>query len=133
MTYTYNPSEIGTNGKDKMRFELGDTVVEGGEVTCILSDEEYESVINAYQRGPKAWVIAKLKLLEAICRKLSYEVDTKIDVANYGFGDRAQLWKDMYEELKRTLSTPLLKVNYSDGGHYFYAGMLENNRAKLRR
>lgn len=28
-TYTYDPSKIQENGKDRMRFELGDTMVEG--------------------------------------------------------------------------------------------------------
>ena len=40
-TYTYDPSKIQENGKDRMRFELGDTMVEGEAETCALSDEEY--------------------------------------------------------------------------------------------
>ncbi len=29
-TYTYEPANILNYGKDRMRFELGDTMVEGG-------------------------------------------------------------------------------------------------------
>lgn len=28
-TYTYNPEKIGEPGVDRMRFEIGDTMVEG--------------------------------------------------------------------------------------------------------
>ena len=44
-TYTYDPSKIQENGKDRMRFELGDTMVEGEAETCALSDEEYTAIL----------------------------------------------------------------------------------------
>ena len=34
MTYSYDPARIRERGKDQMRFELGDTVTEGGADTC---------------------------------------------------------------------------------------------------
>ena len=34
-TYTYEPEKISENGKDRMRFELGDTMVEGGSDTSV--------------------------------------------------------------------------------------------------
>ena len=34
MTYSYDPTKIRERGKDQMRFELGDTVTEGGADTC---------------------------------------------------------------------------------------------------
>ena len=40
-TYTYEPAMITSYGKDRMRFELGDVMVDGKERTCALSDEEY--------------------------------------------------------------------------------------------
>ena len=39
-TYAYDPSKLAERGKDLMRFELGDTMVEGGQDTCALCDEE---------------------------------------------------------------------------------------------
>ena len=36
-TYTYEPGNITTAGLDLMRFELGDTMVEGGADTCALT------------------------------------------------------------------------------------------------
>lgn len=38
-TYTYEPAMITSYGKDRMRFELGDVMVDGRERTCALSDE----------------------------------------------------------------------------------------------
>ena len=45
-TYTYEPDHIKENGKDRMRFELGDTMVEGGVETCALCDEEYTAALS---------------------------------------------------------------------------------------
>ena len=45
MTYTYCPENIAENGIDKMRFELGDTMTEGGADTCVLCDEEYAAML----------------------------------------------------------------------------------------
>lgn len=45
LTYTYDASKIAEHGLDQMRFELGDTMVDGGVETCALSDQEYKAVI----------------------------------------------------------------------------------------
>ena len=58
-TYTYNPEKIGEQGVDRMRFELGDTMVEGAEETSALSNEEYTAIIAA----KKTWKRAKLAAL----------------------------------------------------------------------
>lgn len=45
MAYTYNPENIMEAGKDRMRFELGDTMTEGQADTTALSDEEIQAAI----------------------------------------------------------------------------------------
>ena len=50
-SYTYNPDNIRRIGVDKMRFELGDTVVELGATTCALCDEEYHAVLEQEKIG----------------------------------------------------------------------------------
>ena len=65
--YTYEPGSIIEAGKDRMRFELGDTMVEGGSDTCALTDEEISAVLSKF---PGKWKRAKLALLESICRRL---------------------------------------------------------------
>ena len=86
MTYSYDPTKIKARGKDQMRFELGDTQTDGGADTCALADEEYEAMLSGLKDGKKAWQYAKLAVLEAILFKMSYQVDTKIDVLQYSFG-----------------------------------------------
>ena len=46
-TYTYDPEKITEPGKDRMRFELGDTMVEGLSDTTALTDEEIQAAIHA--------------------------------------------------------------------------------------
>ena len=121
MTYSYDPTQIRAGGKDQMRFELGDTQVEGGADTCALADEEYNAVLTGLKEGKKAWLFAKLSLLEAILLKMSYQVDTKIDVLQYSFGDRAERWQKMYDT---TLAPSIAK-----SPPYFHKGMQENQRA----
>ena len=47
-TYEYDPSKIGEYSIDRMRFELGDTMVEGKADTCAMCNEEYEAVLMQY-------------------------------------------------------------------------------------
>jgi hypothetical protein len=104
MTYSYSPAQIRKRGKDQMRFELGDTQVEWGAETCALADEEYEALLEELPPGKRAWQLAKLNVLEAILFKLSYQVDTRVDVLSYGLGARAAHWKELYEMLNKELS-----------------------------
>ena len=69
-TYTYEPAMITSYGKDRMRFELGDVMVDGKERTCALSDEEYIVLCDDVQSA-KDWKRAKLKCLESIFRRFS--------------------------------------------------------------
>lgn len=80
MTYSYDPSKIRMRGKDQMRFEIGDVCTEGGASTCVLSDEEYEAILKPLKAGNKAWLLAKLNILEAALYRLLYQIDMKIDV-----------------------------------------------------
>ena len=134
MTYSYDPAQIRARGKDQMRFELGDTQTEGGADTCALADEEYEAVLAGLKPGKKAWLYAKLAVLEAILFKMSYQVDTRIDVLQYSFGDRAEQWRKMYDDLKKqtlaTASIPTLAPAITETPPYFHKGMEENPRAK---
>lgn len=98
--YTYEPEKISENGKDRMRFELGDTMVEGGADTSALADAEITAALEMY---PGKWKRAKLALLESICRRFSYEPDTKTGPLSFSFGERAKQWREDYEKLKRRL------------------------------
>lgn len=131
--YTYDPAKITEQGKDRMRFELGDTMVEGQADTSALMDEEIQAALDTH---PKSWKRAKLMLLESICRRFAYEVDTKTGPLSLGLKDRAKLWKEDYEKLKKEISAESCNVPKIGNGMneppYFYTGMQENRRAKGR-
>lgn len=133
MTYSYDPTKIKAKGKDQMRFELGDTQTDGGADTCALSDEEYEAMLSDLKEGKKAWLFAKLAVLEAILFKMQYQVNTKIDVLQYDFGERAERWQKMYDDLNKqvlaTASIPTLSPSIKNTSPYFYKGMEQNPRA----
>ena len=139
-TYQYDPTNIETYSVDRMRLELGDTQVEGQENTAALCDEEYQGLINTYyinNRG--SWALAKFKCLEAIFMRLSYESDFEIGGMSIDLSKRFEHWRKLYLEQKKTFQGTSIgtETAYSaqpwgktDGGHYFYSGMLGNNRSK---
>lgn len=129
-TYTYDPQNIKEYGKDRMRFELGDTMVEGGSDTTALTDEEIQAAVELYS---KAWKRAKLMLLESIYHRFAYEVDTKTGPLSLSLQDRAKIWKSDYEALKKevsiaSVSVPLSTCEGSGGEAYFHTDMQRNER-----
>lgn len=114
-TYTYDPKNIGDFGKDRMRFELGDTMVEGQSDTTALTDEEIQAAVDSY---PKAWKRAKLMLLESLCRRFAYEVDTKTGPLQLYMQERAKLWRSDYDVLKKEVSVESCSVPQLSNGAY---------------
>lgn len=99
-SYTYDPTKIGQQGMDQMRFELGDTVVDMEGITSPLCDEEYTAIIQS----TKSWRVAKLKCLEAIMMKMSYEVDTSVGGLSYNLSERYDRWKKLLEQEKQVVA-----------------------------
>lgn len=97
-TYTYNPEKIGEPGVDRMRFEIGDTMVEGEQETSALCNEEYEAIIAAR----KTWKRAKLAVLESIMRRFGMEVNTTVGPLKLEMQSRAEFWRKQYEQLKKS-------------------------------
>lgn len=131
--YTYEPEKIKESGKDRMRFELGDTMVEGGAETSALTDAEINAVLEMF---PK-WKRAKLALLESICRRFAYEPDTKTGPLSFSFAERAKIWREDYEKLKKEVENSSAVIPqfgmWPDGSKrlpYFHAGMMENGEAR---
>ena len=128
--YSYDPSNVSEYGKDRMRFEIGDTMTEGGSDTTALTDTEIQAAIEMY---PKKWKKAKLMLLESIYRRFSYEVNTRTGPLSLDLQERAKLWKEAYKELKKEVELESCSVpSPANGGNekppYFYAGMQQNER-----
>lgn len=133
MAYSYDPTKITEGGRDQMRFELGDTVVDMEGIASPLCDEEYDAILNKYGTS---WKKAKLKCLEAIVMKLAYEVDTSVGGLSYSLSSRYERWKAMYEDAKKGVAAmaSLPRVGYPgslmphDGTPYFYNDMQANRR-----
>lgn len=132
-TYTYDPTKIGSAGVDKMRFELGDTMTEGAQETCALSNEEYDALI----KSSRTWKRAKLAALESVMRRFGMEVDTTVGPLKLEMQARAEFWRKQYEELKAEGAANTIPVpgkaspeTGKDGGHYFYGGMHDNEHAR---
>ena len=127
-TYTYDPGMISEFGKDRMRFELGDTMTEGGADTTALSDEEISAALTVYSDN---WKRSKLMLLETLYRRFSYEVDTKTGPLSFsGMTERANIWREEYESLKKELKVKAISVpilSHSEQTPYFYKGMMRND------
>ena len=96
MSYTYEPAQIAVDGVSRMRFELGDTLVEGGAETAYLSDQEI-TVITAAAMN---WLDAKLRLARGVYHKLAYEVSTRVGPVSFDLQQRAERWKTIVEELE---------------------------------
>ncbi len=132
-TYSYNPTKITEGGVDQMRFELGDTVVDMADKTCPLCDEEYQAIIRKYG---KSWKRAKYECLNAICMKLSFEVDTSVGGLSYSLSQRFERWKQMRDAAKKELAAihgvPRVgnpgSLMPHDGTPYFYNDMQANRR-----
>lgn len=132
-TYSYNPTLITAKGVDQMRFELGDTIIEGEGITSALCDEEYQVMINAN----KSWKKAKLACLEAIVMRLSFEVNTSTDGLSYSLSERYDRWQAMYKEYKKKchVAVPIANPQALNGPRgsaggppYFHTDLLTNPR-----
>lgn len=127
-SYNYDPANIAVPGRDKMRFELGDTMVEGKENTTALTDEEINGAIALH---PKSWKRAKLACLESIYRRFAYEVDTRTGPLTLSLHERAELWRKDYEDLKAELENTSVPKFGGDGKKsrpYFHKDMQKNER-----
>lgn len=125
-SYTYDPARIQENGRDRMRFELGDSMVENEGELAALSDEEYDAILAMY---PNRWRKAKLACLEAIVFRFLYEVDTKVDNMTLSLRQRADAWKKMLDDLKAedtATAIPSANPKAISPRHYFYEGLHEN-------
>jgi len=129
MAYTYDPTQIGSLGKDRMRFEIGDIVRDDEEFQPYVSDEEIEAIIAT----GCSWRKAKIQILEAICRTLQFEVDTKVGPLSLSLGERAKRFKDMLDELKAedaSISPVVVSaVAKNKKPPYFYSDMMHNRRS----
>ena len=132
-TYSYDPTKCQEGGVNQMRFELGDTVTDMGAAASALCDEEYDAIIKVHGKN---WRKAKFLCLDAICKKLAYEVSTSIDGLSYSLQERYPRFEKMRDDLKKELtavgSAPRAgnpaSLSPHGGTPYFYNNMQANRR-----
>lgn len=132
-TYSYSPEKCQDGGVDQMRFELGDTVTDMDAATSALCDEEYQAIINKHGKN---WKKAKFLCLDAICKKLAYEVSTSVDGLSYSLQERYPRFEKMRDDLKKELSAVgsapragnPASLSPHGGTPYFYNNMQANRR-----
>lgn len=134
-TYSYSPDKCQDGGVDQMRFELGDTVTDLNEATSALCDEEYKAIIAKHGKN---WRKAKFLCLDAICKKLAYEVSTSVGGLSYTLSERYPRFKAMRDDLKKELdaigSAPVAGNPASlspHGGTPYYFNDMHTNRRKF--
>ena len=127
LSYTYDGTKISEQGKDRMRFELGDVMVDDGARNAYLSDEEIEAMIEV---NKPSWLRAKLALVESVLRRFSYEVDTQSGPLRLSLNQRYAAWKDMYDKLKNEAeaasSLPDYGATVRNRPPYFHESMHDN-------
>lgn len=106
MSWTYDTA-LSTN-KDKVRFMLGDT--ESGD--ALLSDEEISAQLTS-EGTVRAAAIACARALAARFARKAQQITDDIG-ASVRYGDRAQAYRDLADELRR--SGALLAVAPFAGG-----------------
>lgn len=125
MGYTYKAENAVELGRDRMRFELGDVMVEGGSETCALTDEEYDSVLSRFP-AKSQWKRAKLEIIKSVLFKFSYEVDTRVGPLDLKLSERYNRWKKMFDDLQKELAAsgaPWASPQMTKGLHHFEIGM----------
>ncbi|MEA4922158.1 MAG: hypothetical protein VB031_02185 [Eubacteriaceae bacterium] len=126
MNYSYDPTKITDGGADQMRFELGDTEVEGKKETTALSDEEYTAVITKVNDDGRGWTYAKYLCVRAIMMRYSNETDFNAGGASIALSQRYDRWKDLYEKLKKTFQRPEYDKTNQSKSEYVEFGMHDN-------
>lgn len=128
--YTYDPTKLTEPGKDRMRFELGDVMTDGGAETAYFSDEEIEAMLQVYPR----WKRAKFELVKSVLHRFAYETDTKVGAMQLWLDQRYAHFKALYEELKNEAEAastmPGDAAMKRKGPPYFFEGMHNNRRTE---
>lgn len=96
VTFTFDPSAIDDRALNQLRFELGDVFVNEPEKTAYLSDEEILTVLSTSATFKRA----KLRLIESLLRRFSYEVDTKVADMDLKLHQRIDAWEREFKRLK---------------------------------
>lgn len=124
MAATYDPSKLKDRGKDRMRFDIGDTNVSDP----LLQDEEISLIID---ENTDSWNRAKYILVQTIADRFASELD--VQGLGLDLQARAKFWADKADSLKRIVvagSVPRVAPTAGgigdETGPYFKTGGMNN-------
>ena len=129
MRFSFDPTLINDGGLNQMRHELGDVLVAEPEKDCYLCDEEILAAIH----GSKSWKRAKLRLVESLLFRFSYEVDIEVHEASWKLSQRVDEWEKLRKRLKDEIDEEKSAVAFGFMGKLqrppvFWIGKHDNRR-----
>lgn len=127
MATTYDPTKLAERGKDRMRFDLGDTNM----ADPLLMDEEIQIILD---ENLASWRRAQLKCSEKIAEKFAPETTIKVGSLTIDLAARAEFWAKKVADLRKQcagLGAPIAAASAGgqgdSAGSYFRTGMHDNN------
>jgi len=124
MAATYDSSKLKDRGKDRMRFDIGDT----NTADPLLQDEEIALII---EENADSWNRAKYILVQTIADRFAPELD--VQGLGLDLQARAKFWADKAASLKRIVvagAVPIVAPTAGGAGDetgpYFQTGGMNN-------
>ena len=132
MSFSYTPTNISQNGKDRIRFELGDT----DAADPLLQDEEIAGALSISSNGHAE---ATARAARAIAVKFTRQADLQVGPLKLTYQNRAAAYTTIAESFEGKAGlTPGDTSGGAGGagisaggmagagGNYFGAGMMDN-------
>lgn len=93
MAATYDPTLVDQNGRDRVRFELGDTDPEAAE----LQDEEIDALLN---QSDLEWLPAAARGARVIHRRYARQATFSVGPVKFDNNARAKTWGELADQLE---------------------------------
>lgn len=129
MAATYDPNAVNQNGKDRIRFELGDTDPDDAE----LQDEEIEAILETQSEATVPWLRSAAMLARVVHRRYSRQATFSVGTIKFDYQGRAEQWGKLADSLEvqagvgiagaSTSAAPSAGGVAALGENYFYKGM----------
>lgn len=127
-SYSYDESRLAENGKDYMRYVIGDVNVENGGQSAYVSDEAIQAMLDRFP----TFRMAEIALLKHLLRRFSYEVNTQVGALRLDLKDRVEHWRQLLKELQAESSSPQAALTAGKDGRsrppLFVVGQFDNRQ-----
>ena len=127
MTFSFDASQINDGGLNQARFELGDCLVVEPEKNAFLSDEEILAVLETNL----SWKRKKLRLIDSLLHRFSFEVNQSVREAEWQLSDRFKHFEALRKKLLDEIAAEGICAGFKKSSArppIFYLGMNDNRR-----